>query len=125
MKKHDNQSRNALGLVFACLLLSVVALDLARAADAPARLVIHRIASLGNNLIVHMRIDGGPAVSIAYGHTYATSLSPGRHVIALMSTPNAIWKAPWEMTLDARSDNSYSFTAVGDSSGRLVLKRER
>ena len=41
-----------------------------------AHLIIHRIANLGNRLIVDLRIDGAPVASIGYGHIYDGILSP-------------------------------------------------
>src|SRR5438105_11318442 len=124
MKRHSYRSRKAFILLAVCLFLGGFAARQTTAADpqsASARLVIHRIADLGNNLIVYVSIDGTPAVSIAYGHTYVGRLSPGRHVLSVMATPNARWKTPWQMTLDARAGQTYNFTAVRSGSGHLIL----
>src|SRR6266581_6430589 len=130
MKTYSYRSRNALVLIATCLFLSGYTANQAMSADAQsgraagagsasvqpvnggAHLIIHRIANLGNRLIVNLRIDGAPVASIAYGHTYEGILSPGRHVISVLATPNARWKTPWEMTLDVQSGRTYNFTAV-------------
>jgi hypothetical protein len=39
-------------------------------AKAPAHLIIRRNPNLGFNVIVRLWIDGQPAASIGYGHTY-------------------------------------------------------
>ena len=93
-----------------------------RPVNGGAHLIIHRIANLGNRLIVNLRIDGASVASIAYGHTYEGILSPGRHVISVLATPNPRWKTPWQMTLNVRNGQAYNFTAMGDGSGNLILK---
>lgn len=97
-------------------------LDSTRLGNDPARLIIHRIPNLGNQVIVDLRVDGVPFASIAYGHSFQGFLRPGRHVLSVRATPKARWLAPWQMTLDARSGHIYSFTAMGNHSGNLILK---
>ena len=140
MKTYIYRSRNALILIATCLFLSGYAANQAMSSDAQsdrgavagfafvrpvdgnARLIVHRIANLGNRVIVELRIDGGAAVSIGYGHTYEGLLPPGRHILSVRPTPNARWKTPWQMTLDVRPSQTYNFTAMGDGSGRLILQ---
>src|SRR5690349_23116103 len=50
------------------------------------RLVVKRAPSLGNRLIIALKIDGETA-SIGYGHTYRAYLRPGHHKISVMATP--------------------------------------
>ncbi len=139
MKTYRHRNRNALVLIATCLFLSGYVANQAMSFDAQsgraalagpasvrpvngeAHLIIHRIANLGNRLIVDLRIDGAPVASIAYGRTYEGILSPGRHVISVLATPNARWKTPWKMTLDAQNGRTYNFTAVDGGSGHLIL----
>ena len=140
MKTYCYRTRNALVLIAACLFLSGYTANQAMSSDAQsgraavagpasvrpvngaARLIIHRIANLGNNLIVHLWIDGVSVASIAYGHTYEHLLPPGRHILSVLPTPNPRWKTPWQMTLNVRNGQAYNFTAMGDGSGDLILK---
>ena len=140
MKTYSYRSRNALVLIATCLFLSGYTANQAMSSDAQsgraavagpasvrpvngaARLIIHRIANLGNNLIVALWIDGVSVASIAYGHTYEHLLPPGRHVLSVLPTPNPRWKTPWQMTLNVRNGQAYNFTAMGDGSGNLILK---
>jgi len=92
-----------------------------RPVNGPARLNINRIPDLGNFVIVRLWIDGMWAGSIGYGHTYEGLLPPGRHVLAVMASPNPKWWTPSQMILDVRSGYTYDFTAMGDGSGRLIL----
>ncbi len=133
MNKYSCDGRNVFILVITCLLLIGPVRSEARtrravddafgqSAKDSARLVIRRIPNLGRYLIVDLRIDGVAAGSIAYGHNYETFLTPGRHVLSVRPTPLARWGSPTEMILNARSDQTYSFTAMGDHSGYLILK---
>jgi hypothetical protein len=139
MKTYSYRSRNALVLIATCLFLSGYTANQAMSSDAPsgraavagpasvrpvngaARLIIHRIADLGNNLIVRLWIDDVAVASIAYGHTYEGLLPPGRHVLSVLPTPNPRWKIPWQMTLNVQNGQTYDFTAMADGSGHLIL----
>src|SRR3954468_978307 len=59
------------------------------------RLVIKRSPSLGNRLIVNLRIDGASA-SIGYGHTYRAFLRPGRHTLSVIASPEPQNVVRWE-----------------------------
>lgn len=91
-----------------------------QSASGPASLIIERIANLGNDVYVDLYIDGLPAAAIGYGSSYEGLLPPGRHVLAVLATPSPKWPTPWEITLDARSGRTYTFTADGYS-GNLIL----
>jgi hypothetical protein len=140
MKTYCYRTRNALVLIAACLFLSGYTANQAMSSDAQsgraavagpasvrpvngaARLMIHRIADLGNNLIVRLWIDDVAVASIAYGHTYEGLLPPGRHALSVLPTPNPRWKIPSQITLNVRNGQTYNFTAMGDGSGYLILK---
>jgi hypothetical protein len=140
MKTYCYRTRNALVLIAACLFLSGYTANQAMSSDAQpgraavagpasvrpvngaARLMIHRIADLGNNLFVRLWIDDVAVASIAYGHTYEGLLPPGRHVLSVLPTPNPRWKVPSQITLNVRNGQTYNFTAMGDGSGYLILK---
>src|SRR5437016_11430634 len=81
MKTHNYITRSAILVLIVSLFFSAFVGDQATAADprsphaaapsqAPARLVIRRNPNLGFNVIVRLWIDGQPAASIGYGHTY-------------------------------------------------------
>ncbi|PYJ71611.1 MAG: hypothetical protein DME76_01275 [Verrucomicrobia bacterium] len=126
-------TRNALLVVAAWLLFNVYAAGrvmgadpqlprtVARPAGAPAHLIIRRNPNLGFNVIARLWIDGRPAASIGYGHTFDGFLAPGRHVLAVLATPSPRWPVPWQLPLDVQSGQTYYFTAVGDASGNLIL----
>ena len=86
-----------------------------------ARLVVRRGPNLGANVAVRLWVDGAQVGTIGYGHTYQGSLAPGRHILSVQPSPKPRSGTPWQMTLDVRSGQTYSFTATGDS-GQLILK---
>ena len=139
MKTYGDRSRGALVLVVALLFFSAYAVGQPTSAgvnsprgvvagpgfkqpvDGTARLVIRRIPNLGYDVIVQLWIDGEPATPIGYGQTYEGFLAPGRHVLSVLPAPSPRLRIPWQLTLDARSGQTYTFTAMGDGSGHLVL----
>jgi hypothetical protein len=94
----------------------------AQLGPAPARLIIQRIADLGNFVYVNLWVDGVPVAAIGYGQTYEGLLPPGRHVLSVLPTPDPKWPTPSQMILDVRSGQTYNFTADGDGSGYLILR---
>ena len=86
------------------------------------RLVIKRAPSLGNRLVVAVKIDGASA-SIGYGHTYRVYLRPGHHTLSVMATPKPQNAEPWEMSLDVQAGQTYTFTAQSGPKRQLVLAK--
>ena len=133
MKTHNYSTRSVILLLAVSLFFSAfvagqaVGADprpphaIAQPAKAPARLSIRRNPNLGFNVIVRLWIDGQPAASIGYGHTYEGFLTPGHHVLAVLASPSPRWSTPWQLPLDVRSGQTYGFTAVTDGSGNLIL----
>lgn len=137
MKTYSKLSHSALILMVTCLFFGGYAVSQAssnlqsrravvngsafvQSTNSAARLIIQRIANLGAFVYVDLYIDGAPAAAIGYGSNYEGLLPPGRHLLSLLPTPNPKWRTPWEMTLDVRSGQTYSFTADGYS-GNLIL----
>jgi len=139
MKTYSYSNRNALILMITGLLfLSTYAASQAMSSDAQSRragaagsavmqpveragrLIVCRDPALGNFLIAHLDVDGVPVATIPYGRSYEGFLSPGRHVLSLLPTPNPAWRSPPAMVLNVRSGQTYTFTAIGDS-GYLIL----
>jgi hypothetical protein len=138
MKTYSKLSRGALILIVTCLFFSGYAVSQAstnlqsrraavkgsafvQSANGAARLIIERIANLGNFVYVDLYIDGAPVAAIGYGSSYEGLLPPGRHLLSVLPTPDPRWPTPWEMILDVRSGQTYRFTAEGGYSGDLIL----
>ena len=85
-------------------------------------LVIKRGPSLGNRLVVDLKIDGASA-SIGYGHTYRTYLRPGRHTLSVLASPRPQNAERWEMSLDVQAGQTYTFTAQSGPKRQLVLAK--
>jgi hypothetical protein len=133
MKTNSYSIHSAILLVMASLFFNAYAAGQVTGADsrssravvqpakAPARLIIRRNPNLGFNVIVRFWIDGRPAPSIGYGHTFKGFLAPGHHVLAVLASPNPRWPVPWQLPLDVQSGRTYGFTAVTDGAGNLIL----
>jgi hypothetical protein len=138
MKTYSRSSRNALILMIASLLFfsgyaagqttsnsqlrrAVKGSGVVQPVRGGAGLIIRRSPDLGNYVHVNLYVDGVAAATIGYGRTYEGLLPPGLHVLSVLPTPHPKWPTPWEMTLDARSGQTYSFIAEGNS-GYLTLR---
>jgi hypothetical protein len=139
MKTYSHISRNALILMTTSFLFfsgyaasqasssaqsrraAVKRSDFVQPVRGAARLIVRRIPDLGNYVYVDLYVDGVAVAAIGYGRTYEGLLPPGRHVLSVVPTPSPKWPTLWEMTLDVRSGQTYSFTAEGDS-GYLILR---
>ena len=138
MKTYNKLSRSALILMVTCLFFRGYAVSQASShlqprraavkgsafvqpANGVARLIIERVANLGNFVYVDLYIDGAPVAAIGYGSSYEGLLPPGRHLLSVLPTPSPKWPTPWEMTLDVLSGQTYRFTAEGGYSGNLIL----
>ncbi len=141
MKMHSYTRRDTLILITTCLLfLGRYGTSQAMSSDAQsrhvgvagsasvqpvrddARLIVRRIPNLGYNVIVDLSVDGVAVSPIGYGHGYEGFLPSGRHVLSVLPTPSPKWSTPWQMILDVHKGRTYSFTAMGDGSGHLILK---
>ena len=141
MKTYNYRSRNALILMTTCFLflsgytateamssdaqsrrVAIAGSAFAQPVNDPGRLIIRRIPNLGNSVIVDLYVDGVAVAAIGYGHTYEGFLPPGRHVLSVLPTPNPKWFTQPQMILNVRNGQTYSFTAVGDNSGDLILE---
>jgi len=131
MKTHNYSTRSVILLLVVSLFFSAFVAGSAMGADprsphaaapsqAPARLVIRRMPNLGFNVIVQLWIDGKQAASLGYGHSYNGTLTPGRHVLAVLASRSRS-PIPWEMPLNVQSGQTYIFTATGGPSGNLIL----
>ena len=132
MKTYNYRSRAVLILVTAWLFVGGCTANQVMASGpqsrrgdvaGPASITITRKPNLGGNVVVQVYVDGALFAIFGYGHTFKGSLPLGRHILSVHATPDASWYTWWETTLDVRSGESYNFTAMGDSSGSLFLKR--
>lgn len=84
-----------------------------------AHLIVQRSANFGQDLVVHLSIDGRVVSNIAKAHRYEGNLSPGRHTLTVLPSPNPQQFAPTSRTVTLHSGtNIYS---VNWSSTKLVI----
>jgi hypothetical protein len=128
MKKHSVHTILFLLLAaFACLGLPLEAQGQhvrrsTLAAAGGGRLVIWRVATLGNDLIVEVKIDGRHVTDLTYGKHLDTALSPGRHTVTVKAFPRVHLASIDSVVIDVRPGELYNFTAKG-SVTQLYLKR--
>ena len=91
--------------------------------STPARLIVRRIPNLGNGVFVDLYLDGAPLSAVGYGQTNDGILSPGRHVLSVRVAPRPKWRTEQKTPLDVRSGETYTFTAMGNGSGDLILEQ--
>ena len=119
--KTSIRNRSVLVLFGICLLLGTALAPWSASAQADTRLVIRRAPDLGRNVIVQLAVDG-QVTYMTYGHTYSTTLVPGKHTITVAPTPNAKWKMGTPITLNMLRGEIYIMTVRNDGSGHLTLR---
>ena len=87
----------------------------------PARLIVHRIPTMGKFVFVQLYVDDVVVDGIAYGQTYEGFLKPGRHVLSALATPRPKWWERPPTIVDVRSGQTYRFTVIGNGAGNLIL----
>ena len=117
MKTYSKLSRSVLILMVTCLFFNGYAVSQAssdlqsrraavkrsafvQSANVPTRLIIQRIANLGNDVYVDLYIDGAPVAAIGYGSSYEGLLAP--------------WTASFISVADPQSEMAHP---VGNDSG--------
>src|SRR5947207_519214 len=85
-----------------------------------ARLIVYRIPNIGKRVIVHLYVDDVVVGLIGYGQTYERFLTPGRHVLSTLATPDPTWWERPPTIVDVRSGQTYRFTAMGNGKGNLI-----
>ena len=86
-----------------------------------ARLIVHRIPTTGKFVFVQLYVDNVVVGAIAYGDTYRGYLTPGRHLLSVLAIPRPKWWERPPTIVDVRSGETYTFTAIGNGEGNLIL----
>ena len=92
------------------------------ASKSGGHLIVHRAANLGA-FIVTLTLDGKPLARVELDGTYEGYLTPGRHVLTAVPTPNRVDQAPASVTLMVENGKTYSFTADWQAD-TLILTRD-
>jgi len=88
--------KNLLGVACACLALAACTTEQsgtsstgpsAASSGSGARLIVHRTASFGGGFLT-LTLDGTQVANVSLGQTYDAPVSPGKHVLTAVHTPN-------------------------------------
>jgi hypothetical protein len=104
-----------------CLILIGVA-ALTFAGEKPGgHLIVDRVANFGSDLSLSLSIDGSEVANLVEGQNYDGYLSPGKHIITAVVSPNRDDSHPGNATIEVKDGETYSFTAVwqGDDLGLI------
>ena len=111
--------KNLLGVTCACLALAACTTDQSGTAStgtsaassaSGARLIVHRTASFGGGFLT-LTLDGTQVANVSLGKTYDAPVSPGKHVLTAVHTPNISAQVPASVTFTAETGKTYSFIA--------------
>ena len=111
--------KNLLGLACACLALAACTTEQsgtsstgpsAASSGSGARLIVHRTASFGGGFLT-LTLDGTQVANVSLGQTYDAPVSPGKHVLTAVHTPNISAQIPASVTFTAETGKTYSFIA--------------
>ena len=121
MKMFFSRSPSRLLSVAAFVLsISLISAPIARAESA--QLSIYRSPTFGNIQWLRIWIDGVEVEAVGYGHDFHTSLSPGRHVIAVLQSRPTFHFPPTTRVLKVSAGQTYEFTAVWGRNDRVFLQ---
>ena len=117
-------NRTFLILTFACaIFISGAETQGASSSHKGGRLIIQRAPNFGNDLVVHLSIDGKKVADIPRDQRYDAPASAGRHVLTVVARPNAEHRPPISMHLTVQSGHTYILTAVWEADHGVVLRR--
>ena len=98
-------------LACACLILLGPGLTFA-GEKGGGHVIINRVANFGTDLSLSILVDGSEVANLIEGQSYDGYLSPGKHVISAVVSPNREDSHPGNATIDVKQGETYSFTAV-------------
>jgi hypothetical protein len=111
--------KNLLGVACACLALAACETNQsgmstagtgAASSTGGSRLIVHRTASFGGGFLT-LTLDGKQVADVALGKTYDAPVSPGKHTLTAVHTPNISAQIPASVTFTAETGKTYSFIA--------------
>ncbi len=86
-----------------------------------ARLIVHRSASFGGGFLT-LTLDGKQVANVELGQTYDASMSPGKHVLTAVHTPNISAQIPASVTFTAETGKTYSFIAQWQDEDVILVR---
>ena len=110
--------KNLLGVACACLLAACTTNQSgtsttgtsAATSTSGGRLIVHRSATFGSGFLT-LTLDGTQVANVALGRTYDAYVSPGKHVLTAVHTPNISAQIPASVTFTAEKGKTVSYIA--------------
>jgi len=122
--------KNLLGVAWACLALAACTTNQtgtsttgtsAASSGSGARLIVHRTASFGGGFLT-LTLDGKQVANVQLGQTYDAPVSPGKHVLTAVHTPNISGQIPASVTFTAEAGKTYSFIGQWQDSDVILVR---
>ena len=88
-----------------------------------ARLVVNRAANFGILESVNVFVDGVQVADLGLSENYNAVLPPGPHVVSITTNPKTYGQKPSQRRVDAKSGQTYAFTAVWRSAEHASLEQ--
>jgi len=85
------------------------------------RLIVHRTASFGGGFLT-LTLDGKQIANVQLGQVYDAPVSPGKHVLTAVHTPNISAQIPASVTFTAEKGKTYSYIAQWQDSDVILVK---
>jgi len=73
-------------------------------------LIVHRSPTFGSGFLT-LTLDGTQVANVALGRTYDAYVSPGKHVLTAVHTPNISAQIPASVTFTAEIGKTVSYIA--------------
>ena len=122
--------KNLLGVACACLALAACTTDQsgtsstgtsAAGSSSDARLIVHRSPTFGGGFLT-LTLDGKQVANVEISRTYDAYVSPGKHVLTAVHTPNIAAQIPASVTFTAEKGKTYSFIAQWQDKDLILVR---
>ena len=110
-------------LACACLILLGPGLTFA-GEKSGGHIIVARVANFGTDLSLSVSVDGSEVANLSEGQNYDGYLSPGKHVISAVVSPNREDSHPGNATINVKQGETYSLTAVWQGEDLALVKNE-
>jgi hypothetical protein len=87
-------------------------------------LIVDRVANFGTDLALSLSVDGSEVATLGEGQNYDGYLSPGKHVISAVVSPNREDSHPGNATIEVKDGETYSFTAMWQGEDLALIKNQ-
>jgi hypothetical protein len=118
-------------IISSVLMVGIFLLTQSLKADAPiqtgsagsARVIVNRSADFGGDESINLAVDGVQVAVLGINQSYDAALPPGKHVLSISTNPKTYGQdSPSQISVNAESGKTYTFTAVWDDSERASLE---